>query len=272
MLQNINSEDQINFKGNVMTLQKFADTYIEGDLEGAADVLEVLLRKGSAKLVNNQPTKQEKAIETATREEVVRQLAEQIDAQEEMAKDNKAQVKREGRLTYDEVEIQYPNLFRAQEAELNYKEKLRISNTEIRLRDNVAYLVVRDITDAELNYINRTYTADNVIKAGMGYVGRGADTMVDTIDYTAKKVVTPVLEIGARASMGLLKALASTAVKTGATVINAGTKGARQTAYEIKHDPDIIRAHRELIETKDDVVRSLANKTGNTASGIKVIK
>lgn len=271
-LNYLEPKDRLNFKGSILTFEQFTEKYANGNQNEATAIVETLIRKGNIKLVDKASSKQDLAIKQADKEEIIRLMADEIDAQEEQRKDFKADIKRQDRLTYQEAEIQYPNQFKAAEAELYFKEKLRLKETEIRVRNGICYLVVKNVTDAELNYINRVYTADNVIKAGVDLANKGAESMVGAVDYTAKKIVTPVVEIGAKTSMGLLRALTGTLVKTGATIVNAGSQSIKQTARDIQLDPDIIRARRELTNTKDDLKRTIVNKSSGRSSGIRVIQ
>lgn len=270
----IDTNSLFNFKGARYSFEEFKEAY---DLEDTSDeqvleVIRILHKKGSLKIDEGSKTKQQKALEKASKEESISKLADAIDAEEEQAKDFKAKQKREERLTYELIEVSYPTYSKAIEAKQLYEKNLRLNNIDIIQRGESILLAFRDITDNDLNYINRTYLADKAINATVNTVEKGIGSVTGAVDYTARKIVSPTFQIGAKASANLLKSLAHVVVKTGATVISAGSQGIKETKEAISNDPDVIRAGRELIDAKDGVMRTVTGKTSGTSAGINIIR
>ena len=268
----LSAESVVQVKGNAYTVQQFANKYSDGNLEQAISLIEVLIKKGSAKTVEPGVAKENKAINNALTEETISALAVFIEQEEENAKDSKAEKKREGRLTYPEVEIEYPSHMEAIQAEERYIAELRLKNTEVKSKNGRHLLVVYDITDAEMNYINRTYTVDKVVQSSIGVVNTGVEKLTGAVDYTAKNVLTPITKVGAKGVGALFKTVTSTVARTGATVITATKEGVTKTAKELREDTEVIKASRDLIDTKDAIKRKVSNIGGSGVNGgIRVV-
>lgn len=261
--------------GRIVTVQQFinenADALANADDQKIQATIDVLVRKGHMKEVDTR-TKDEKKMMKAAQEELIRAAASGVEQQGEDLKDYKAELKRENRLSYEEIELDFPNATYAMQFEEFCKSTLRIKETEIRLRNGMAILAVKNITDAELNAINRKYTADKVVSSTVGVMDKTAEGLTKAVDYAAKNVLTPVTSIAAKSGMSILKSLAGTVARTGATLVTAGSKGLRDTIHDIKNDPEILRANRDLIDAKDTIRRTVVGASAGTNSGIRVIR
>ena len=64
------------------------------------------------------------------------------------------------------------------------------------------------------------------------------------------------------------KAVVHTGIKTGAGLINSGSKAVKQTADELRHDPELLRAGKELRDAKDKMKSFFSRKFGGKSTGI----
>jgi hypothetical protein len=266
----LNENSQIKFKGSLYNVQEFMEKFEMADVIEAVATMQVLVDRGSAFEYKNE-TKEQKVFNKAIEEEEIKAAANTIDAETERAKDFRAQKARDGRLVYPRIRVAYPTYTKATGMKGYFREKLRLkdSQMEIREKNGAVYLIFYNITDAELNFINRVYASDKVINAAVNTADQTVGKITETVDYVAKKIASPALEIGARGIVGILKTVVGVASKTGATLINAGSAGIKQTAKDLKEDPDIIRARRELINGKNSVARKFSG-IGGTSSGIDI--
>lgn len=260
----------IDFKGKRYDVETFANAFAEGNIENAIGAMEVLLNKGSAKLVVRN-TKESKTFERIEKEESWSESADQHDMFVEANKDYLAQARREGKATYAQVEFDFGNLLKAQQFQSNMVKDLRIQDTEISLRSGVCVVIFREVTDAELNYMNRVYKADKVVNATVGTVNNVAEKATGAVHYGATKIVAPVVQVGARAGASIFKTLLTTSAKTAGSLISATAQGVRSAAHEIRHDEDVLRAGRDLIQVKDGVARKITNMGSHSGSGARII-
>lgn len=268
----VEMDSLIRFSGKRYSVAEFAEHFhIDSELE-ALNTMQVLVNKGQASLEVN-TSKEQKAFERVATEENWVANANQHDLYEEAAKDFAAQQKRDGRATYARIELDYPNLLKAQEHQALFMKQLRLSpdQVEISIRVNLVMIVLKDVTDAEVNYVNRVYKSDKAIGAALGFVESGMGKATGAIDYAATKVAAPMVQIGARAGVSVLKSLASTLAKVSSSTIVAVSQGTKAAAKDIKNDADVLRAGRELLEVKDAAMRTM-NKGGATASGMRMFQ
>lgn len=260
----------IRFHGKRYTIPELNAAFnIGSDLDALATA-QVLVNKGNAQLEVNK-TKEQKTFEKVATEENWVANANQHDLYVEAGKDFAADQKREGRARYDNIEIDYPHLLKAQEHQDLFIKQLRLrpDQIEIRVKTNLVTMVIFDITDAELNYISRTYKADKAIGSALGFMESGVGKATGAIDYAATKVAAPVVQIGARAGVSVLKSIATTLAKVSSSAVVAVSQGAKTAAHEIKTDPDVLRGGRELLQVKDAAMRTM-NRGGSSAAGIRV--
>lgn len=268
----IEKDTKVTFKGKPYTLETFSNKFADGSLEEGRIILQTLIRKGSAHIVDER-THEQKHLDKVVKEEELRLKAEEIDADEEAAEQFKADKKREGRLTYELIEVDYPTVSMAQKYEEYYTNllKLQEDQVEIKVKKGQVALAFYNITDAELSVINRTHLRDKVVDTAINTVGKTTESAVNVVDYTMKNVASPILQISAKAATGIVKSLVHAAAKTGSTIVISTGKGIRDTAYEIKHDNDVIKAKNELVTAKDTVMRKVAGAS-SVSSGIRIIR
>jgi hypothetical protein len=271
----LNEDSVLKIWGNIETVSQFASKHSDGNIDRAIGVLEVLIRKGDAKIIDTVgKTREQKKLNKAFVQESITTMADMVDQREEDIKDYNANKKREGRLAYEEIQIEYPNFHLASQAEEYYTRELRLTDTEVKKIGMQCFLVVRNITDKELNFINITYKRDKVMHGTMNVANKGVTSVTGVVDYTAKNVLTPAIKIGAIGAVSLIKSLSSTIARTGATVITSTTKGVKDTTREIVSDEEVLRATRDLINTKDAVKRQMVKigNGGSSSNGINIVR
>lgn len=265
--------DKIRFKssGASYTVDEFAAKYGNNDIKTAMDAMAILVKRGDATILGDHNTKEQQVVKKAASQQETIEQAESFDKEDELIKDRRQQLKREGKATYPKIEVEYLTTYKALEAQKMYETDLRLNNIELVVRKGIPYLVFFDITDKDLDYINRTYKTERLLSNTMNTITAGSTKVTDGLDYTAKKIATPIFEIGAKTSISILRSAVGMVVKTGATIVTATSKGVKDTCNDIKTDSDVIRAKRELIETSSSIKCGIANKTGSNASGITII-
>lgn len=273
MNNNLTPDTPIKALGKIMTFGRFASIYTDNDLESAVNMFELLVKKGNANIIDTR-SKDEKFMEKLLAEEAVVAMGNAVEEFEHERKVNSQKFKNEGRLTYPEIQIQYPDFLSASQAEQFYQKELLLEDTEVTKKGGICYLIVRDITDNQLNFINATYKRDRVVAGAMNLTEKGVDNIVGAVDYTAKNVLSPAFKIGAKGAIGLIKSLTGVVARTGATVVTSTTKGAKETIEYLRDDEEVIKAGKDLINTKDSISRSLNDKFGSSSinAGINIVK
>lgn len=246
------------------SIGEFADSYYGGDLIRAQDVMNMLIEQGTMQ-VRTSTTKEEELINKAVRQQASKDLAQEIYAQEELEKDFRLEQRREGKLTYDEVEFEFGTLSSAQEfaKEIN---NLSVAH-EIIIRDNKYIAIAKSITEKDLNKLSLSYKAQKTVTKTLDFVDRTASGAVGTVNYTAEKVLVPTVTVATKASVGIAQTLAMTTVKSASTILTGLFRGVKSTASEMKTDSDVIKAKYELINTKEEFLRNVNNKRAGSMGG-----
>jgi hypothetical protein len=132
-------------------------------------------------------------------------------------------------------------------------------------------LVIKNITDAELNYIQRLYKLEIGITNVMDTVNTGAQKVTSVVGYTADNILGPSVQVISKAGSSILKTLLKTGVKTTSTILTSAIHGIKEASSEVKNDPDTLRLVRESINIKDSVARSINSFSNNVGgSGIRI--
>lgn len=247
----------ITFYGQTYTVQQFADAYSEGDVTNAIGAMTILLNNGRAKLYEGTQSKEAKAFQKTYSEQSVKDSAYEHEMYEEMNKDYRAEQRREGKLVYPCVEYEFAYPLKAQEFEHYVKTQLRIADTEVSTRNGKCSLKVYNVTDAEVNAMSRQYKADKVTQAAVGVVDTTVRRTTDAVHYGATRVVSPIIQVGAKAGASIFKTLLTTTAKTAGTLVSATTQGVKSATYEIKHDPDVLKGTRDILEAGDSIRRKV---------------
>jgi len=253
----VNNDTVIVFGGKTYNVEQFANEFSAGNTDIAILTMEKLLETGRAHLFNEVKSRQIKALEKTFTEQQVKEAAAEHEYFEEAGKDFRAEEKREGRLTYELVEFDFPYMLKAQEFERYVKEDLRIKDTEISVRNGQCVLKVYNVTDSEINVMSRAYKADKITQTAVGAVDNTVKKATDAVHYGATKIVAPIAKAGAKASASILKTVLTTAAKTAGGFVSATTQGIKSAATEIKNDPDVLKGTRDVLEAGDAIRRKI---------------
>lgn len=264
----VQEDSIVNYVRRRYTMPEFALAFTNGNLETAIAAAQQLCNTGRL-TVERSTSKEQRGFEQTARELDWKASANQHDAFEEQHKDFLAHQRRDGRATYAKVEFDYPNLLKAQEHQNLFHKDLRLTpeQSEIRMPAGQVVLVFYDITDAELNSITRIYKADKMVGSVVNAMDTGAHKVTGVVNYAATKVAAPVAQVGVRAGVSILKTIGTTMAKVTGGLITASVQGAKQAAHEIKHDPEVLRAGRELLEVKDSAMRAVSTRSNGTGGG-----
>lgn len=265
-------ERKLNFCGQMYTFEKFAQEYCDGDFEQAEAVIITLIKQGRANWVEHDPrAKENKALMKALVQQTIEEQADVHDQYDELQKEFARNLQREGRLTYPKIELDFAHLGKAQEFQLYVANELRLES-EIALRGTKCTLIVFEPTDKEYNAMVRKYKTESAINTAITGVDKVATGATKTVDYTATKIIAPTVQVGAKAGVSILKTLAVTGAKTTGTLISALANGSKQCVKEIQTDPDVLRASRDLLQTKDSIARGIRAHSTSTGNGIRIVE
>jgi hypothetical protein len=247
--------------------QAFADEYTSGDLNKANDIIPVLIKKGSLQVMEVKSPVQ-KHFEQVAAEELISQTVDMLNLETEMGKDLKAKKNRENRLTYPGISVDCSTYSDAVKLMSYCNTTLRLKEISINTDNNGHHVIIKNITDAEINAVNRYYTGMKLTAGVQTGMQKSVDTVTKTVDYATQNIIAPAAQIGVKGVVNIFKSLAKVGAKVGSTTITATSQGIQQTKLELMSDPDVLRAANELIGAKD----ALKRKTmGNTSSGITML-
>jgi len=264
-------EKKLNFCGQMYTFEKFTQEYCDGDFNQAEVVINTLIKQGRANWVEyDKKAKENKALMKALIQQTIEEQADIHDQYDELQKEFARNQQREGRLTYPKIELDFAHLGKAQEFQLYVVNELRLES-EIALRGTKCTLIVFEPTDKEYNAMVRKYKTESAINTAVTTVDKVASNTTDIVDYTATKIIAPTVQVGAKAGVSILKTLAVTSAKATGTIVSALAAGSKQCVKEIQTDPDVLRASRDLLNTKDSIAKGFRAHTTSTGNGIRII-
>lgn len=265
----IDKEKVVFFAGKKMTIAEFLENY---GLEKESDetiqiVIERLVKKGKLRILE-QEEQSLKAFEQVHKELDLEARIAEMEAEADRAEAYALERKREGKLTYEEVEIDFPTKPLAIEFFEFCRNKLRLE-AEVHQVDDKFVLTVYNITESELSAIKRR---KNFVKAGevvFKTTDKIADSAVSAASFAAEKVVVPAAKATLKTALGLTKSLAKTGAQVGSTLITSTTKSSRTMAKELATDEDVLKAKKDLIDAKDAVMR-LFRRGGKSSPDIRI--
>lgn len=271
-MKKVEISDTFTFHGKDYTVDEFATAYAEGDIDKALDLANILYAKGKV-IIRDNSTPEEKVFKKVQGEVDIVSQANAADQEQEAILDYQAAQKREGRMTYPKIELDYPSSALARIHGMKFIKELRLQEEQININSTISgkiVMTISDITDAEFNAICRIYKTDKIINSAMSMATKASNTVVGGFNFGTEKIAVPTLDLGIKTGMGILRGLSKVVVKTGSTLITSAMQSAKQTASEVADDPDVLRARRELIETKDAIKRKIGNVSNSGGNGIKI--
>jgi hypothetical protein len=269
----ITQDSIVEFCGSVFNMEQFAAKYADGNVDVAIGAVEKLRQKGKVKVMDGSDSKEQKIFDAVQKEIDLVEKANEYDREAEEVQDARAEQKRNGRATYPEIELDYPTKTKLFEHKRMFMKNLRLVDDQfdIVVQEHGFTLKILNITDAELNFIQKTYNADRIIGSAVGVFDSGAQKATSAVAYTAEKIISPAATVAAKAGASLAKTSVKTGVKVLATVFSSLTKGLKEAATEVSEDADVLRAGRELINTKDSIMRKVSSFGGATGGkGIRI--
>lgn len=257
------------FAGKIMSVQEFIESYgLTEESESTVEIIiEKLVKKGKLRYVET-GTKEDDAFEKVAKELDLEARIAELEAEAERAESYALQKKREGKLMYEVVEIDFPSRQLALEFFDFCNAKLKL-DVEVNQVGDKFVLTVYKVTEQDLSAIKRrknfAQAGDVVFKT----VDKVAESAVSATAFATEKVVVPTAKATLKTAIGLTKSLVKTGAQVGSTLISSTTKGTRQMAQELAQDEDVLRAKKDLIDAKDAVMR-LFKRNGKSTPDIRI--
>lgn len=142
-----------------------------------------------------------------------------------------------------------------------------IEDTEVSIKKGAIRLIVRDITPQEYTKIATKYKLEKAINNTVDVAGKALKGTTNAINYTATNVVAPVAKLAGEAGLNLGKGLVHTGVKVGAGLVNATSRAVEDTKVAMATDAELIRAKKELVDAKDNLVSMFRKRLGSNRRG-----
>ena len=131
-----------------------------------------------------------------------------------------------------------------------------------------AILSIFDVPDNKLSTIRRRCAVENFSKGTVKVINTVRDIVVGGADFAAYRVAGPIAQAGIVAGTGIAKVVAKAALATSATLIGSTIENARRTGQELRIDPEVLKAKKELT----GAFTSIKNLFGLTStSNVRVI-
>lgn len=257
-------------KGKRFTIEEFMKKFAITDADKALVLASTLVKKGKATIYS--ATSDENDILKLLESDLeLSSIVNQIEDEEYTSVQAKrAEIKEE----VDTVSIALTFRTTAEacgaEAWIN---SLGIEDTEISIKQGAIKLIVKDITPQEYTKIATKYQLEKAVNSTVNVAGKALKGTTDVINYTATNVVAPVAKIAGEAGLNLGKGLVHTGVKVGAGLVNATSKAVEDTKVAMATDTELLKAKKELIDAKDNLVSMFRRKLGSNRrrSGIETL-
>lgn len=258
----ITQENKIIYKNKTYTVEEFMEVCGSTSIEETIKIIEVLLKKGSVKLAENNSPQDE--IAKIIEKEEIHNIVQAIEQEEY----NYQQAKRDETLENVDlisIELDFRTTTDAMKAE-EWINSLGVETTEIKIIKKSIVLTVSDITPQEFTKIARKYNTDKVLRNGVELTGKALDSLTGAVNYATTNVIAPTAKLATKAGMDIGKAVVHTGVKVGAGVINAGMQTAKDLSKAMQTDSEMLKAKSELKNASDTIMRAFKSKFGG-ASG-----
>lgn len=265
-----NVEQIVKFKGKRISVKELGYKCGANTDEECIITVNILIDKKLA-FVEVEETEEEKLIENLINEDEIIRRANEIKFEEKESIQGKRQAQLE-EVDSLKISLAFDTTLEAKEWEGKIEE-MGIENVYVKNKKNSISLIVEDITPEEYTKISRLYTMEKGTKTVVNAVSKGANNLTDAVNYGATNVVAPIAKIAGEVGLNITKGLFQTLVKTGAGVVNAGSKAARDTRKSLANDAELIKARAELRQSSNAIknaYRGSRNKA-RKASGIEIL-
>lgn len=258
---------KITYENKTYTVAEFQEICGANSIENTIEIIEILIRKGKAKVATTETEKDK--IAKLIQKEAVHDIVQAIEQEET----NYAKAKREESVSNVDlisIELDFKTTTDALQAQA-WINSLGIEDTEIRIKKTIV-LIVSNITPQEFTKIARRYNTDRVLQNGVELTGKALDGLTGAVNYATTNIVAPTAKLATKAGMDIGKAVIHTGTKIGAGVINAGVQTAKDLSVSMATDAEMLKAKSELKNASDTIMRAFKNKFGGTKSkGIRTI-
>lgn len=263
-------QKRFKFGGKVYTVEVFKEKFASDQDDEAIEIaLKKLEESGDLVWIDEldpQTRKEATILERVQKEQTIVEAANMADEFEQQAKDFKHEQKRANQLKHKGCYFMFGNATQARDFENWVTQNLALE-TEISFVKGQPKLKIYDVTDQEISMMTRKYNLENGIQSVVDTADNLAQGATKAVDYTATKVLVPVAKVGAKAGVSILGTVAKTGAKTLGTLISSIAIGSKQCAKEIRNDEDVLRAGRELIQTKNELKKAVNKHTGTMGAG-----
>ena len=265
----IDKNQIIFFAGKKMTIEEFMIMYdIDGENEETVKIiLDKLEKKGKLRYLTDDNQGDKTAFESVYKELELEAKIAQIEKNAEKEAKYKASKQREGRLVYEEIEVDLPTETRAAEMLRYVNDKLKLA-ARVEERDGIYTIIIANATESDVAAIKRHKLIDDAGKAINQGAEKVANTVLDTAAFAADKVVLPATKASLKAALGLTKTIVKTSTSASAALISGTTKNIRSMSQELKYDEDVLRAKKDLVDAKDAIMRMF--KRSKSSSDIRI--
>lgn len=206
-----------------------------------------MLDKQYAKPVLKEEDPIQKLIEQIDQELEGDDLLDEIIDDEEREFKNKRKEVASNSLLHEEIKLLFHSKLKAENDAIYYAEKLGLDYVPEVKEVKEGYVVVfNDITEKELDFINRKVKTEDTVEFLVGTTSKVVETTADLVDFTAKNVFVPTAKVATVAGVKTAKTLTNTTVKAGANLINATAQAVKESKRELSVDKDLLTAKREL--------------------------
>ena len=270
MSNTIDRTQMVFFAGKKMTMEDFLKSY---DLQDETDnvamiVVEKLIKKGKLRVIEPEQDANDAFVAVAKELDLEEKLA-QMEADADKAANYAAMKSKEGKLCYEEIEIDFPTRVYAQDMLAYCKKKLRLEGS-IQEREGLFIVVLNDVSESDMSAIKRHNLFNKAGKMMFETTDKVAASVINTVSFASEKVVLPVTKAGISATLGLAKTLVKTTASTGSAVISGTSKNVKTMTAELACDEDVLRAKKDLTDAKDAVMRLF--KRGNKSNDIRITR
>lgn len=248
------------FAGKKFTLGEFLVHYgLDQDTEASVKIiLEHLEKKGKLHYIE-QKDKDAALFESVAKELELEAKIAEMEAEAERVEVYDSAKKKEGKLVYEEVEIDFPNKTIAIDFYKFAQEDLKVEAALYEEGDKYV-LTMKNVSESDLAAIKRKKTIADAGKMIFNTTDKVANVAVGTAAFATERVLVPTTKATVKTALGLSKSLVKTGTVVGSNLVTSTTNTTRQMVTELANDEDVLKAKKELIDAKDAIVRMFRRK------------
>jgi hypothetical protein len=243
------------FAGKKFTMEEFIKHYgMEGEPDATVEILiNTLKKKGKLHYIEHKDKEQELFEKVGKEIDLQARIAE-MEAEADAVEAYKTTKNKEGKLMYEEVEIDFPTKTYALEFFEYAQKKLRVE-AELYEQGNLYVLVLKNVAESDLAAIKRKRNFAEAGKVVINATDKFAEAAVGTAAFATEKVIAPTTKAAIKTTLGLTKSLLKTSTTVGSNLVTSTANSSRQMVTELANDSDVLKAKKELIDAKDAIVR-----------------